>query len=73
MAAGSKRKRGGAHQRMVPAAMVHVEQEITLDAGSDESDDHKVDIAVEEVADAAPSDKLDDGREVHDEAVLKTI
>ena len=72
VAAGSKRKRGGAHQRTVPAATAHVEEEIILDAGDEGSDD-EVDAAVEELADAAPTDDADDGREVHDEAVLKTI
>lgn len=72
MAAGSKRKRGGAHQRTVPAATVHAEEEIILDAG-DEGDDDEVDVAAEEIADITPTDEADDGREAHDEAVLKTI
>lgn len=72
MAAGSKRKCGGTHQGTVPAATVHVEEEITLDAGGDESDD-EIDVAVEEIADTAPSGEADDGREAHDQAVLKTI
>jgi hypothetical protein len=75
VAAGSKRKRGGAHQRTVPAATVHAEEEIILDAGDegDEGDDDEVDVAAEEVADTTPTDEADDGREAHDEAVLKTI
>jgi hypothetical protein len=72
VAVGLKRKRGGAHQRTVPTSTVHIEEEIILDAGDEESD-NEIDVAVEELADAASTDDADDGREAHDEAVLKTI
>lgn len=73
MAAGSKRTRGGAHARVIPASVVHAEQEIVLADGDESDGDSAEDVAAEEVIDTDPVDEGDDGREAHDEAVLKTM
>lgn len=71
IAAGSKRKRG--HQRTVPASTVHIEQEVVLEDGESGSDNDEDAAAAEEEEANTNSESVDDGREAHDEALLKTI
>lgn len=73
MAVGSKRRRGGAHARVVATSVVHAEQEVILENGDEPDEGSAEDEAAEEIADAVAVDEADDGREAHDEAVLKTM
>jgi hypothetical protein len=68
--ADSKQKRG--HQRTVPAVTAHAEEVIVLedgDSGTKDADD----AAAAEEEELTPRDDEDDGRQAHDEAVLKTM
>jgi hypothetical protein len=70
VAASSKRKCD--HQQTVPAATAHVEEVVILQDGDSGPEDEDDAAAVEE-EDLTPHGDAHDGREAHDEAVLKTI